>query len=72
MAAQFAAVAVARILAEADVADDDHVGNGLFDGLHGTLDRAFRIPGTGTDVVFIGRKTEDFDGRKAELTDVFG
>lgn len=31
-----------------------------------------RIPGTGTDVVFIGRKTEDFSGRKAELTDVFG
>ena len=57
-----AAVTVVGVLAEADVADDDHVRQGFLDGPDGALDRALRVPGAGTDFVFVSRQAEDFDG----------
>ena len=65
MVFDLAAVTVVRVLAEADVADDDHVRQGFLDGADSTLDRALRIPGTGADFVFIGWQAKDFDGTQA-------
>ena len=66
------AVAVVRVLAEADVADDDHVRQGFLDGADGTLDRALRVPGAGADFVFISRQAKDFDSPQSQGIDVFG
>ena len=43
----------------------------FLDGADGALDRALRVPGAGTDFIFIFRQAEDFDGAQAEGIDFF-
>ena len=53
-----AAVAVVGVFAQADVGDDEDVGQSSLDGPHGRLDRRLGIVGRRADVVFVIGKTE--------------
>ena len=66
MAAEFAAMAVAGVLAKTDIADDDQTGQFLLDGFHGPLYRALWVPGRRARFILVFRQTEDFDGRDSE------
>ena len=53
--AQQAAVAVARVLAQAQVGDDEHVGVGVLDRARGELDGALVVPGARALLVLVRR-----------------
>ena len=57
--AQQAAVAVARVLAQAHVGDHEQVGVGVLDGPRGELDDALVVPGARALVVLVGRDAEE-------------
>ena len=67
-----AAVAVAGVLAEADVGDDEERGVGLLEGAHRLLDDAVgRVGLTGLLVLRRGYAEEE-DGGNAELAQLLG
>ena len=64
--AQQAAVAVARVLAQAHVGDDEQVGVGVLDRARGELDDALVVPGARALLVLVGGDAEQQHGGDAE------
>ena len=64
--AQQAAVAVARVLAQAHVGDDEHVGVGLLDRARGELDDALVVPGARALLVLVRGDAEEQHGGDAQ------
>ena len=65
-----AAVTVRHVLAEADVAHDEQVGDGGLDGAGGLLHDAVFGPGSGGNLVLGLRQAEENDGGDAEGVDL--
>jgi hypothetical protein len=59
-------VAVARVLAQAQVRDDQDVGVGVLDRPRGELDRALVVPGARALLVLVRGDAEEQDGRDAQ------
>ena len=64
------AVAVARVLAETHVADDDEVGIGLLDGARGELDDALVVPRTGALLVLVRGDAEQHEPGDAAVDEL--
>jgi hypothetical protein len=64
--AQDAAVPVARVLAQAQVADHEQLRMRRLDGTRGELDDPFVVPGAGALLVLGGGEPEEQHGRDAE------
>ena len=71
MAFEMAAMAVRRVLAEADVADDHEVRDFLLDGGDGALYRALHVPGRAAVRVLVLGQAENLDSGDAELVKLF-
>ena len=59
-------MAVARVLAQAQVGDDEHVGVGILDRARGELDGALVVPGARALLVLVGGDAEEQDGGDAQ------
>ncbi len=66
------AVPVARVLAQAEVGDDDQLGMRVLDGAGGELDDALVVPGSRALLVLARRQPEQQDGGKPELLRLAG
>jgi len=65
-------MAVARVFAEADIADDEDVGVGVLEAAYGLLDDAIGRPGTAALFVLGGREAEEEDCRELQSGQGFG